>query len=297
MAQRRFLSHSRINESAADQAALTFLDRAGFTQDGMVSFLSRLESEELLPSNQQSEYVRTHPLTQNRIQSVVTKAQASAHADTPWPEKWRDQHTRMKAKLVAFITPGRVPWVYNDTDMSIPARYARTIAAYRTNNIDKALDGIDDLIKLEPQNPYFHELKGQMLVDFGRIAAAVPAYRRAVEIAPDAALIRMAYAHALLEENSTPENLQNAIDNLNRALIVEKRSARANRLLATAYGRMGREDIAKVYLAEEALLQRNYDYAKRQAESALLSLKANSREWIKAKDIIVFAETQKGLGN
>lgn len=298
IAQRRFLSHTRVNESAADQAALSFLEHAGMSADGMVTFLEKLESEELLPSNQQSEYIRTHPLTQNRLQAVENRGASSPHHGKAWPDHWNDQHARMKAKLIGFISPGRVPWVYNDSDTSIPARYARTIAAYRTNEISKALDGIDSLLAQEPDNPYFHELKGQMLVDFGRVAEAVPSYRRAVELLPDASLIRIAYAHAMMEQGSASQStLQDVINNLQRALTVERRSSRANRLLATAYGRMGREDIAKVYLAEEAVLLRNFDYAKRQAEAALPTLDENSREWIKAKDIIVYADTQKGLGN
>lgn len=297
MAQRRFLSHSRINESAADQAAMSFLERAGKDPSGMGSFLSKLESEELLPAHQQSEYVRTHPLTQNRIQAVQARAKKSPHYGQGWPQDWVEQHARMKAKIIAFTNPGRVPWVYSDSDLSVSAQYARTVAAYRENNIDRAIKTIDALIELEPDNPYFLELKGQMLVDFGRIEQAVPYYRQAVSLLPDAPLIRIAYAHALMQSSNGQSALNEVIENLHRALVVEKRSGYANRLLATAYGRSGREDIAKVYLAEEALLQRNFDYAKRQAESALQTLDTNSREGIKARDIVVFVDSQKGLGN
>ena len=178
------------------------------------------------------------------------------------------------------------------------ARYARTIADYRNSNVDKALDGIDALIADESDNPFFHELKGQMLVDFGRVEQAIAPYSRAVELAPNAPLIRIAYAHALLEDRSGGDaSIRSAIDNLERALADEKRSGRANRLLATAHGRLGREDIAKVYLAEEAILQRNFEYAERQAEAALQTLDPNSREALKAKDVISYAQSQKDLGN
>lgn len=137
-----------------------------------------------------------------------------------------------------------------------------------------------------------------MLVDFGRVQQAIAPYRRAVELAPAAPLIRIAYAHTLLEDrNGGDQSIRAAIDNLDRALSDEKRSSRANRLLATAHGRLGREDIAKVYLAEEALLQRNFEYAQRQAKAALQTLDPNSREALKAKDVISYAESQKDLGN
>jgi predicted Zn-dependent protease len=289
IAQRNYLSHSRVNESSADQAALTFLKAAEMNPSGLASFLEKLESEELLPASQQSEYVRTHPLTSDRVDAVENGGKSSVFINKAWPDRWIDQHARMKAKLVGFINPGSVPWAYSDSDISMPARYARAIAAYRQNNIEEALKLSEALIGSEPENPYFQELKGQMLVDFGRVGEAVPYYKRAVELKSDAPLIRIAYAHALMESKGS---IAEAKDNLERALRDEPNSSRAYRLLATAYGREGREDIAKLYLAEEALLQRNYDYAKRQAEGALNTLPKGSREWLKAKDVLEFIANQ-----
>ena len=293
VAERRFLAHSRVNESSADQAALRFFESAQLNPEGLSSFLSKLESDELLPADQQSEYVRTHPLTSNRIEALQTKIETSLHKDQPLPAKWTEQHARMKAKLIAFIDPGRVPWVYNDRDESIAARSARAIAAYRQNEVSKAIKEIDELIALEPENPYFQELKGQMLVDFGRVQEALPYYRKAVALLPDSGLIRMDLGHALLESHGSGETINEAIKHLKRALQDEPRSAKAQRLLATAYGRKGQENIAKLHLAEEAVLQRRLPYAQRLAEAALGAFKENSPEWLQAKDILAHIQNLK----
>lgn len=296
MAVNRFLTFSRVNESSADQAALTFMENAQMNPEGFASFLSTMESEELMPRSQQSEYVRTHPLTGNRINAVKTRGEKSPYYGKAWPAEWVEQHARMKAKLIGYIDPGRVPWVYNDSDTSVPARYARAIADYRQNNVDEALEGINGLLELEPENPYFHEIKGQMLVDFGRINDGVQSYKKAIDILPSAALIRIAYAHALIESRQGDAALKTAIDNLERALTTEKRASHAYRFLATAHGQLGQEDIAKVYLAEEAVLQRKFEYAKNLAETALKTLPANSKYAVKAQDIISYVEVQKDLG-
>ncbi|MCB1562932.1 MAG: M48 family metalloprotease [Alphaproteobacteria bacterium] len=290
VAQRKFLAHSRVNESSADQAALSFFEKAALDPQGLASFMYKIESEELLPASNQSEYVRTHPLTRDRIEAIEARAKNSPYKDKPLPPEWIEQHARMKAKLVGFINPGRVPWVYDDRDHSVAARYARTIAAYRTNDIDKALAGIDDLLQEEPQNPYFHELKGQMLVDFSRIDEGVSSYREAVKLLPDAPLLRMALAHALIETGRDGAVLEEALKHLRRALKDEPRSARIYRLMATASGRLGEESLAKLYLAEEATLQRRLPYARQQAESALSGLKEGSREWLEAKDLLAHIE-------
>lgn len=286
IATSHFLMNSRLQESSADQAALRFMLGAKINPSGMVSFFNTLASEELLPASQQSAYMRTHPLTRDRIDAVEVKVQESPYKDAAFPASWIEGHARIKAKLAGFITPAQVPWIYSDHDTSISARYARAIAAYRDNKVDTALKDIDDLIATEPANPYFQELKGQMLVDFGRVRESLPYYKKAVETLPQSGLIRMAYGHALVESGDDPAALQEAIDNLERALRDEPRAARAYRILATAYGRMGQENLAKVNLAEEAVLQRRLEDAKSLARAVLKSAPNGSHEAVQAKDIL-----------
>lgn len=286
VAARRFLAHSRVHESAADQAAFNYVTRAGMSPAGLASFLKKLEDQELLPASQQNEYVRTHPITRTRVEAAEALLAKSELKDKPFPPRWIEQHRRMKAKLVGFISPERVAWAYDDQDTSIPARYARAIAAYRLNDIPTALRGIDGLIADEPDNPYFHELKGQMLVDFSRIEEAIPSYRKSVKMLPDAPLLRIATAHALIESGNDKARLEEAAAHLDRALIKEQRNARAHRLMATAQGRLGHESLAKLHLAEEAVLQGRLPYAKAQAEAALKGFRTGSAEWIQAKDVL-----------
>lgn len=293
LAQRRFLSHTRTFEASADQAALNYLNKAQLNPTGLETFMQKLEGQELLSSDRQSEYVRTHPLTRSRIESINARVVQSPYKDKPYPDRWVAQHKIMIAKLTGFINPGQVAWKYDDRDTSIPSLTARAIAAYRTNDIARALKLVDQLIAADP-NAYHYELKGQMLMDFGRVSEAVPYYEKAVAKMPDAALIRLPLAHAQLETaGSDPAKLQKSIDNLKLALKTENRSPRIHRLLATGYGRMGDESRAKLHLAEEAVLQGRHAYAKEQATVALRGLKSGSSDWIRANDILNYVQTQK----
>lgn len=294
IAQRRFLATSRTYESSADQAALTSMNRAKMNPEPFLTFLQKLEGQELLTANQQSEYVRSHPLTRDRIETVRAKIEKSPHRETAYPAAWLDQHARMKAKLTGFINPERVEWEYDVTDNSINALYARTVADYRLNRVEKALSQVDELIAREPNNAYFYELKGQMLVDFGRVEEAKREYQRALKIMPSSGLIRTALGHAQIETARDNEAaLKDAINNLKRAAQDEPRSTRVQRLLATAYGRIGEDAFARLHLAEEALLQRKFDYATQQANLALKALPAASPAALRAKDILRYVEQKK----
>jgi len=283
LAQQNILRHSRVQESSADQAGLRYLQDSQLPIEGLARFMEKLSSQELLPESQQSEYVRTHPLTRDRI-DFLQDAIAKQRRPGTMPAEWNDLHARMKAKLFGYLYPERA---VQDTGASVPARYGRAIALYRRSQTKAALAVLDQLIKEEPKNPWFLELKGQILFEGGRIEESIPPYARAVEQAPNAGLIRTAYAHALLEsrENRTARTEQ-AAQELQRALRNEPRSAHIHRLLATAYGRQGKEGLSRVHLAEQAALRGDAPTARREATLAQRHLPEKSAAWLRAQDIL-----------
>lgn len=286
-AMNKYMAFSRVQESSADQAGFRFMTGAGLNPTGLVSFLQKLSSQELLTRDQQSVYVRTHPLSSERIEALKNKVDQSGLTGKAWPASWNEDYLRSKAKLLAFTAPQQVGYKYGAADHSVAADYARTIAAYRTNHVAESLKMVDGLIAREPKNPYFLELKGQMLFDYGRAAQAVGPYKKSTELAPGSGLIRMAYAQALIESaGKNPAPLQEAINQLKRAQQDEPRVSRIKRLLATAYGRLGQEPQARVYLAEEAMMQGNKTEAVNLAKSAKPQLPPQSPEAIRAQDII-----------
>lgn len=288
MGTNNFLTHSRVQESSADQAGLKFLVDAGIDPSGLISFLEKISDQELLPTASQSAYMRTHPLSRDRIESLKYIVQTSQYRLKPRPQNWDDQHARIKAKLMGFIEPNKVTYEYPSSDQSIPARYARAIAAYRQSRIADALKSIDQLIAIEPQNAYFHELKGQILYETGSAKVSLAPYQTALRLAPHSGLIRTAYASALLDTG----RLKESIIELKRAEKDEPRSSRVKRLLATASGKLGNEAEAKVYLAEEALMQNRIKDARSHAEIALKSLPQNSSLRIRAQDVISLSESR-----
>ncbi len=289
-ALRRLYGASRVYESSADQAAMSFMNTASINPTGLLSFMHKLESDEILPQSQQSEYNRTHPLTRDRISALSDRVERSPNNKKQLPSQWEDQFNRLKAKILAFVSPAQIEWAYPREDQSVAARYARAIAAYKQNQTSEALQQIDGLLASEPNNPYFYELKGQVLKESGRLKESVVSYKKAIDLKPDAALIRIDLAHSLIESNG---NLQQAIDELLRALRDEPRSSRAWRLLATAYGKQGDEPRTQLALAEEAFLRRDITKAGGLAQAALEGLPKGSRDALRARDIIAQSQNSR----
>jgi predicted Zn-dependent protease len=294
-AQRKILSFSRTQESSADQAALKFLKRAGVSGQGLVHFMQKLETEEQSVSSIQSQYMRTHPLSRDRVDALKSALDRIGNGqDTP--DHWVQGFKRVKAKLIGYTSPAQVEWIYAQQDQSIPARYARAIAAYRQNQVETALSLADGLIASEPKNPYFHELKGQMLYDFGRVDAAAGSYARALMYMGErtAPLIQIAYAQALGQQKSvTTADRDEAISLLENARIKEPRYAPLYRLLAILYGQSRQEGSAQAMLAEEAAVQGRRDEAKRLAERALVLLSPSSPHGQQMKDLLTVLANKK----
>lgn len=278
VALRGMLRHSRVQETAADQAGVRFLQGAGLPVSGFMSFMEQLSSQELLPDSQQSEYVRTHPMSQDRVDFLRHTIEKSPR-DGQTPAAWNALLERMQRKLEGYLYPDRA-LARKGADAN--TRYGHAIAHYRKGAIERALPLLDGLLAEEPGNPYFHELKGQILFERGRVKEALPEYAAAVKAAPKSGLIAAAYGHALLED----KQLDKAARTLDGALRLEPRMAQAYHLLAIAYGRQGKEGLSRLHLAEEALLQKKLDHARTEANLALNALPKSSASALRALDIL-----------
>ena len=285
IALRGLLQYTRTQESAADQAAVTLLRATGQSPRGLMEFMETLEGQEVLLTNNQDPYLRTHPLTQERVDFIRNALRESPYADVPPDPELVVMHDRMRAKLIGFLEPlGRVMRAYPESDTSIPGRYARAIAHYKVPNLEKALTEVDGLLADAPNDPYFLELKGQMLLEHGRVAEALPQYQAAANVLPNSPQIRQGLAKAQIQVND-PELDRAALDNLAETLRQEPGNSTAWRLAAVAHGRLGDQGMTALALAESAIARGRFSEAQGRAEHALGLLEENSASWLRAQDV------------
>ena len=287
-----YLKYTQTQESSADQAAMTFLERTHQSCKGAIEFLKILQREERLAIGRRDPYLSTHPLTPERIEAFEQAAARSPYTNTPDPPQYLEMHHRIVAKLMGFLAPSTALQHFSEADRSVPARYARAVALYRTGALGSALLTIDGLIKEHPNDPYFHELRGQMLFDNGRVNEAVVSYRRAAQLLPATGIIKVDFARTLIESNK-PENDREAIRNLELAATQgESGNFELWRLEAAAYSRMNNPGMTSLARAEMAVLRGNRAEAQAHAAAAAHVLPRGTPAWQRAQDLKAYIDSR-----
>ena len=286
LAGRTLLAYQRGEEQAADRAAIKYLDMTSQSPKGLLDTFKRLSDDMMFKTEGVDPYLMSHPMPQDRIANLTTLATASPYYNVKDSAELQFRHELMRAKLVGFVgKPDEVSRKYPVTDTSIPARYAHAILDYRYKKTAEALAGIDELIKSKPENPYFWELKGQVLLEFGQANEAVAALRRSVTLEPNAGLIRALLGRALLATGDRA-NLNSAIGELSNAAQREPEDPDIWQSLSIAYGNSDNIGMAEYSAAQEAFLIGDQQSAVNHAAKAKKLLPAGSPTALKADDIL-----------
>ncbi len=288
------LTYSREQEARADQAAATYLESAGLSGQGLVTFFDNFRYQEVFDDEKKFPFFRDHPLTDDRIEALRVRVEHQPHVGVEDSAAAIEQHNVMHAKLEAFLDGGaQVLSDYPETDKSFAARYARAITWYKATETDRALKEIDALISDYPTDPYLWELKGQVLFEVGRAKDAEPAHRRSVELDPGAPLLQINLAQALIAQNAPPK-LQEAILILHKALMTEPDNALGWRLMSEAYDAQGNAGMARLAAAEQNFNLGQMLEARTFAVHARELLKKGTPEWRRATDIILASKPTPG---
>ena len=271
---------------------MRLLDITGQSATGMLEFLERLEDQDVLVGSGQDPYVRTHPLVAERLAAVRFHVAQSPNSDRPDPPEFIAAHERMQAKLRGFLDrPSATLRHYPASDTSVGARYARAVAYHREADLERALIEIDSLIAEQPGDPYFNELKGQILYESGKVPKSIPPYRRAVDFHPGSALLRLGLAQALIASGNRELNAD-AIRHLEAAVARDREMPGAWHQLAIAYGRAGELGLSALASAERALSTGKFKEAIGQAGRAQNKLPEGSPGWLRAQDVEHLAQSE-----
>ncbi|MEE8309002.1 MAG: M48 family metalloprotease [Hyphomicrobium sp.] len=285
---RGLMAERRSQESAADQAGLQLLNATKQSGQGMLETFERFAQQEYISEAYKDAFARSHPLSADRIARLRQHVMQSPHYNAKDPPQLQLRHDLMRAKLSGYLErPGIVFNRYPAADKSLPARYARAIARFfqgGAGGLQAALAETNSLIRDRPSNPYFWELKGDLLMRSGKMRDAIPSLRQALKLAPDSSLMRVQLAAALQNENSKAATNESV--KLLRRSLVDDQNSRAFRLLANGYYKQGKRPKADAMIAQAYFQEGNLKQAQIFAKRAQIKLRTGTPEWLKNDDII-----------
>jgi predicted Zn-dependent protease len=291
--QNSLFAYMRAQEDQADRAGVKFLTASGQSAKGMYVTFKRLADQTLYQTRYLNPYLQSHPLPSERVAALEGMAQASPYWNAKDPPALQARHDLMRAKLFGFLArPEAVARRYPPSDGSLAAHYARTISTLRFAEARVAQAQVDALIHAQPQNPYFHELKGQMLLEGGRPAEAIAPLREAVQLAPNPALMQIMLGQALVASHDRA-HLDEAVTILQSALTREPESAAALGQLAMAYGQKNDLAHADLASAQAAFMRGDLKTAREIAARAKTRFAVGSPGWVKADDIATYKPPPK----
>ena len=286
MIRRSLLSYQRQQEENADRAGVKFLTATQQSPKGMYETFKRFTSESLFAARGADPYLQSHPMPAERVAALQEFASTSPYWDKKDDPALQLRHDMVRAKVSAFMErPELVYRRYPLTNDSMPARYARAISTYLHGDLRSALTQIDALIAVQPNNPYFYEVRGQALLESGKPADAIAPLRKAVALSSNAPLIEMLLGQALVGTDNKAYT-DDAIRILRAAVAREPEAPLGFMQLAMAYGRKGDYAEADLASAQAAYLRGDNKTARELATRAKTRFAVGTPGWVKADDIV-----------
>lgn len=286
MIRRTLLSYQRQQEENADRAGVKFLTATQQSPKGMYETFKRFTSESLFAARGADPYLQSHPMPAERVAALQEFASSSPYWDKKDDPALQLRHDMVRAKISAFMErPETVYRRYPQTNDSLPARYARAISTYLHGDLRSALVQIDALIQVQPNNPYFYEVRGQALLESGKPAEAVAPLRKAVTLSNNAPLIEMLLGQALVGTDNKAYT-DDAVRILRAAVAREPEAPLGYTQLAMAYGRKGDYAEADLASAQAAYLRGDNKTARELATRAKTRFAVGTPGWVKADDIV-----------
>jgi predicted Zn-dependent protease len=295
VAYRSLLSYSRGQEATADAAGANFLSKAGISGRGSLEFFGKIQNLEFrygYPHDDEAAFASTHPMSSDRIATLREDYQKDPAWNTPTDPRLEQRFQRVKAKLYGYLAkPADTLRHYPEYMTGEPATYARVYAYHKEARVADAVREADALLKMEPNDPYFLEIKGQVLLESGKPEEALVPLRRATELTGNDPLIASTFGHALVATEDKA-HLAEAEKVLRAAVARDRENPFAWYELGMVYGARGDLPRARLASAEQQIMSGSPAEALRSARAAQAGLTENSADWIRAQDIAMQARAQ-----
>jgi predicted Zn-dependent protease len=291
-AEGEFMAFTRAQEATADASASRFLSKAGISGKGILDFFGKLQNQEYrLAIYSKDSFDRDHPLNSERITALGQTLRSDPAYNKPTDPGLEARFQRVKAKLLGYVDPKQATLKFPESNQSIPAHYARAYAYHLGGFPQKAEAEANALLATDPHDPYFLELKGQILLEDGKPLEAIPPLREAVQRSGEAPMIAAMLGHALVETEDS-KNFAEAKQILKVAVNKDNQDPFAWYQLGIIYEHEGDPARAALATAERSNLENQPKMALASAQMALKGIPPGTPDYLRAQDIAMVSRAE-----
>jgi predicted Zn-dependent protease len=293
----KYLAFSRQQEASTDAAGVKYLNGAGITGKGYLNFFKTMQQLEYRYGiTRKVEYMLSHPVSSERIAAISESLQSSPAWNKPLNQDWEERFKRVQAKLDGYLLPpAQALQKYPESNQTIYGHYARAYAYHRGGYPDKADAEAAALVLAKPHDPYFLEIKGQILLEAGKPKEALGPLREATNGSRNNPLIATTFGHALIATEDRA-NYDEAKSVLRTAVARDDQNPFAWVQLGTIYELTGDSARAALATAERASMMGDSRTAALSARAAMAGIPQNTSDWIRAQDIAMTAQNDLDSG-
>ena len=233
------LNYTRENEYEADRIGFQRLDAAGFDDAAMASMMQRLQKQTRFAEGNAPSYLRTHPVTYERIAEAQARAQGKPYRQVPDSLDFQMVRALLKSytgtarETVAYFDDAIKEHKYNS---EVAAHYGLVASLLRANDLKRAKAELVTLEKMAPPHPMVEAMAGHVYMEAGDLDAAIARFRAALVRYPNKMQLVYDYPEALLKAKRPKE----AVEFLERELQRFPDNGPLHRLTAQAYADLGK---------------------------------------------------------
>jgi len=243
------LNFTREHEREADRVGLQILSQAGFDPHAADAFFERLQKATRLYDNNAPDYLRTHPVTSERIADIQNRLEGLPYRQTPDNADFFLLRAKLRAadekpaQAVAFFEESLREKKYLN---EAAQHFGLAAALLRAREYERAERELVVARKALPANAIVENLAAQIKLAGGKVDAALALYRDALHNFPNRRPLVYAYADALMQNRQNAE----ALKLLGNQLLTYPGDARLYQLQAQAYAAQGKRLLSHQSQAE-----------------------------------------------
>ncbi|MFK8030380.1 MAG: M48 family metalloprotease [Gammaproteobacteria bacterium] len=265
------INFTRDNEYEADRVGINFLYEAGFDPQGMPDFFNTLSRRSGVAGQQVPEFLRTHPVTSNRIAETRNRAALLPSRQVPSSMSYSLAKARLnvlsESNSVKALNKLEARIEGHPSEERDDVQYAYGLALIKAGKTSRAVELIEPLFERNQNTVAHHILYGEALFADGQTEAAVTRLKRSQILFPRNVPLTMSHSSILIEADEPDEARELMLDLVNNVEYTTEQL----RILANAANAAGYNGDSHYYMSEFHVLNGQLTLAADQLKMALKS--------------------------